>query len=432
MSIAPTCTSALLAWTPRCAPASPTDAPQVASFPLPASPDRFSHEAAPSSTAAGTAPIDSATAAHVGMSGPVPDFSPLAGIAVHAYLRDACPALWRTLHERLGDRVQADSTGVTPRGASNPSLAWMRDYHPLFTRQPDGRLHVVRFLSVDPDRDRYSGEKSVPVKPPAPEMHAYPIPGQTPPRWLSAHSTPLIHQNGNLVSSGNHVFVTSHLLEENAVARDDARLAREGYRPRSADEVLDIFAAAVGVRRDRVVVLPRMPGEGTGHVDMFVMALGPDRVLIPEIHDEAIDVIGASHEQALGRQVQAFLDDRAAQLAQRGIEVERLPMMAPINLTPASSATSTDDVTRVNAMTYSPTNSLLADVPGRTPIRTVFTPTFDARGFPPAYVALKERYEAAWQAFFTREGWTPVAVDASSLSHAYGVFRCLSHPLPAD
>jgi hypothetical protein len=363
----------------------------------------------------------------------------MAGVIAHTLLRDLSPPLYSQLSGSLSRHLEITPYGVNPRSPKpDTSLVWMRDYHPLFVREPDGRIKQVEFASPNPARDSYDDSVYVPMPPPGPGEQYFRVPGQVQGRWLAVERVPLVHENGNLLSSGRHVFVTEHLLEENSVSYSGHPPAGGAYHPRSRDEVLDLLAKATDTARQDIVVLPRMPGEGTGHVDMFLLALGPDRVMIPEIRDEAIGLVGDPREQALGREVQTFLNERAKQLSAMSYQVERLPMMPPVYLEsapPGSEVSPTPGPDHLDGTFYSPTNSLLVDAretqDPSTPHRQVLVPTWDPVGFPEAYRTLNTQYQNDWLGFFEREGWHPNAVDATSLLHAHGLFRCLTYPVPA-
>lgn len=353
--------------------------------------------------------------------GPIPDFAPLAGVVAHVLARDLSQDMVNRLYDRLGSRFHLASHGHSgPRGFTDSTLAWMRDYQPVFVKGSEGQARAMKFLSENPFRQNWVGDTWVPAPGPTVRHRLFRNPGEsTGGRWLETMFAPLNHQGGNQVATGRHVFVGERLLQDNAQP-GTREMAAAGYRPRAAQEVVAELATALDVRPDGVVVLPWMPGEKTGHVDMYLMALGPDRVMIPEIRPEALEAVGHGHEKELGRQVQSFLQDRAEQLRGLGYKVARLPMLAPVNLVAAPSG-------GWHGVFYSPANGILANVPEG---RQVHLPSFQAAGFPDSYRDLEKSYREEWAAFFQEAGWTPEFADATRLGQAHGLFRCLTEPIP--
>ncbi len=321
--------------------------------------------------------------------GPVPDFAPVAAITTHASLAELVPELPRTLSALLGPRH-----AVAAASGDDTTLLWMRDYQPLYVRRADGSLAALRSLSPNPNRMR--------------------------PTTAGERVLPLLHENGNLVSTGRTVFVTDRLLEDNA--RPLPELAARGYRPRKPAEVLKILARAVGRPLRDVVVLPPLPREATGHVDLYLMALGPKTLLVPEVRDEAIALLGDEEEEALALDVRNFLDDQAARLTKRGFTVRRLPMMPPL-LMPSVEA----DADERDMVVYSPTNAVLVRTAD---VAAVVLPSFDAPDRAEPWRALIREYERTWAEFFRERGWAPRFVDATLLGRYLGLFRCVTAMVP--
>ncbi|MHB2021074.1 MAG: hypothetical protein ACYCW6_29410, partial [Candidatus Xenobia bacterium] len=289
--------------------------------------------------------------------GPVPDYARLNGVVVHQLLSDLCPPLLNRLRDLLGPQLFEAGTGYGgPRsGFPDPNVVWVRDYHPAFVHARDGRMHVVKFESENPVRNRWDDSMYVPVQPPAPGMQFYPICGK---QWLQTDRVPLRLENGNLVATGEYALLTDRVMQQNG--------------GKSHDEVLNTLANGLQMDRDKLIVLPRLPGEATGHVDLYVMALGPREVMLPQIPDACFNVVTYPHEQATGHAVQRFLDEQAKALEARGLKVDRLPMMPPTFLHP-----SPDDPTGWLSHFDSPANSLLLDFGGK---RHVLLPTVNLDG----------------------------------------------------
>jgi hypothetical protein len=358
--------------------------------------------------------------------GAVADYAAQSSIVAHTLARELCPGFVSVALGDMGSKFEQMNSGYNgPNSGYDNSMVWVRDYHPTYVRQPDGNLKVVKYLSENPTRSQFDHSDYVPVNPPKPGQEFYRTPGaSTVGRWLDTETMPIKHEDGNLVSTGEYAFMTDRVFSQNAEPGTPALYAA-GYKPRQPGEVLDILSKGIDMPTDKMVVLPKMPGEATGHVDMFVMALGPKKVLLPQIEDQALQTITYPQEIGVGKQVQSFLDEQAAKLKEQGFDVERLPMMPPNYL----SADATNSA-GWRGHFYSPTNSLLVNIDGSGKKEAIL-PTFDAEGYPDNYKQLNQSYQKRWQTFFQGEGYEPQLVDATKLGQANGLFRCLTHPVPA-
>jgi hypothetical protein len=357
--------------------------------------------------------------------GPIPDFAPLSGIITHVLAGELGGDMVNRLRERLGSSLESRGIGYQgPRGgygSSGGNMVWIRDYSPTYVRQADGTTQVVRFLSPVPERNNYDGATYIPVRGPSPEHRFFRKPGVTTGggQWMVSRTVPLDHELGNQIATGRHVFVSERLIQDNAQPGTH-QMQQAGYRSRTADETTHELASAYGMADDQVVVLPRMPGEATGHVDLYMMALSPDRIMIPEVRQEALDLLGSDQEKQLGGQVRSFLDERAEQVRGLGYHVDRLPMMAPVNVVTLPSGDLHGDF-------YSPANSLLQNTEQG---QAVMVPTFNPQGYSEPYQQTNQRYTEEWKSFFQGAGWEPQAVDATELGKGHGLFRCITQPVP--
>ncbi|MCA9543663.1 MAG: agmatine deiminase family protein, partial [Myxococcales bacterium] len=109
-------------------------------------------------------------------------------------------------------------------------------------------------------------------------------------------------EGGNFMTNGEGLCVATEWLVE------------QNY-PKSASQVRAIAKAHLGC--DELVILERLEGEGTGHVDMYAKFLDRDTVLVGT-YDRREDPTNA-----------ALLDRNAQQLARLGLDVVRIPMPRP-------------------------------------------------------------------------------------------------------
>jgi hypothetical protein len=337
--------------------------------------------------------------------GPVGDYAPMAAIVTHERLSSLAPALPLKLSELLGEHHvvvhhdwRTSSPGESAADGLDLSAVWMRDYQPIFVRDRDGRVRGLRYLSLNPHRSTF----------------AWPDVGRTPSTQL-----PIIHENGNLVVAGEHVFVTEELLEDNAGAHGDRHLKKAGYRPRSREQLLALLAEAMLVAPERIVVLPRMPHEASGHVDLFLLALDDGAVMVPEIEERAL-ASTRGRERAVAADVKAFLDEQAAALAARGLEVVRLPMIAP-----AFVPVPGEEAPRL--VLFTPSNMLLVRLRER---RVALLPGFIGVAEEAALAGMIARYTRRWEQVLAERGWQTFVVDAAQLVGQLGLFRCVSAVVP--
>lgn len=332
-------------------------------------------------------------------SGPVPDYESMSSVLVHRALDVVAPELLDALTEVAGGALHISESYL-----DDDEMVWTRDHHPIYVRRPDGRLKSVGYLAENDHRTRLASTSLVHDDP-----HA------------TDEVLPLIHQNGNLVTNGRLVFVSAALIRENEKDYQRPALTSAGYRPRSRDEVVGLLAHAVGRPASNIVVFPELPGEATGHVDVWLLPLDPKTVMVPEIRGETLDALDDEALWMSAVEVALFLEARAADLAALGLTVERLPMVAPF-LAPAVDGSS--DMDRLH---YSPANVLLLAHGGR---RDVLIPGADLSDLAPTQSELQQGYEAEWAEWFVKHGWQPVLVDTTRLGRHLGLIRCVTAAVP--
>ena len=360
--------------------------------------------------------------------GPVPDFGLVAGIATNWEIEKVCPDLGAALDAICGAAHLQDGrilgAEVVGDGDDEPAgnALWMRDYQPLYVRRGDGELRALRYLSVYPSRSRYLPLSDPTGPPPGPGYRYHAFPGSAEGgRWVSTEVLPLLHENGNLVSTGRLVFLTDRILDDNAEVHEEPHLAASGYRPRPAAEVIDLLAAALGVSPEAIVILPRMPWEGTGHVDLFLMPIGPEVVVIPELRRQAIEMSSSDELRARSWWVATFLDERASEMEALGLTTIRLPM-PPLAFQELPDEDGGDDL-----LFHSPANGILVALDNA---RYVVLPGLEGLHEAESMAPMEREYTLLWRDGFAQHGWTAVFVDARILGQGLGLLRCASAMIP--
>jgi hypothetical protein len=240
-----------------------------------------------------------------------------------------------------------------PKGYSGLKLLFIRDYFPVqVVRQhgPTRELATLSYFNLH-NMVRYDGTTSIPVPPPAKDVAFYQAAGKS--AWLRSEVLPILFEGGNLAATDHFLITSEKVLHENALSLDEVQrhlaaadpaarsafvrsLRQEGYRPRGRAELTELFAARFGVPKERVRFMPWMPGERTGHVDLYVAPLDANTVAVPTVPRALIDRLGMAHEREFAGRLNTWLDTRVRELEAQGITVERLPMLPPKNLVRSS------------------------------------------------------------------------------------------------
>lgn len=332
--------------------------------------------------------------------GPVPDYALLGWVVTHERLSVRAPELVRTLDRLLGDRHVREQY-ITDVPAKADGVIWLRDHQPIYVRQRNGILKALRPLHII--RQRLSW------LPPAPVPDFF------------VERLPLLHENGNLVATRRHVFVSARLTVENAEYPKMRSLEALGQRARTRPESMAVLAEAFDRPAEDIVVLPHMPHEVTGHVDMFLMAIDDDTLLVPALRPEGMKFAEAGEATEVAKAIARFLDETADRVGALGYTVLRPPMLPP-------TLTLSVDDGQLDPAVISPTNGLLL----RTRRDAVAVmPRPDTAPRPPRSDALARRYAKAWGRMLRAHGWRIDFVDVAELSRLRGLIRCVTALVPA-
>lgn len=348
-------------------------------------------------------PTTTSAPAPLAESGPLPDFSPLASVHTHLNLDQIAPDLQRLLSRIAGPRHVIEDTAT-----DDDTIVWMRDHQPIYVRRADGSLKVVAYLSENAVRSEST-------------THDRSRDAQL---GLADEVLPLLHENGNLVTNGRLVFVSERIFEDNSAAQSDDLLVKAGYSPRDGDQVVTLLAKALERPVDDIIIVPRMPGEATGHVDVWMLFVDEHTVVIPEVRPEAQARTETVDDHQLSEEVALFLDTEAGHLRDFGLEVVRLPMIAPITV-PALNEPAASGL--YDTLFVSPANALLLMTDERADI---ILPSVDVETLLPPVKDLEARYEDEWSEFFDAHGWTPWYTEATELVQYLGLVRCVTAPVP--
>lgn len=164
---------------------------------------------------------------------------------------------------------------------SDRDSLWMRDYGPLVVHDgPKRRVYDFEYFGAELD-----------------DVQAKKIAKR---RWnRKTTELDLRLEGGNLISSGDGVCLTSDMVLADNPGRTEASIRA-------------LLARELGCRR--LLILPRLDGEGTGHVDMFVTLIDRRRALV------------GRYPRRVDRENARRLDRVARILSGAGFEVTRVPM----------------------------------------------------------------------------------------------------------
>lgn len=132
-------------------------------------------------------------------------------------------------------------------------------------------------------------------------------------------SVPVYNEGGNfMVNQQGHCMMSARVSEANS------------KREIPVDIVMDEHAISEQYKTwggcTRVTIFPRLPGEGTGHIDMWAKFLDDNTVLVNRLDARSL----GSSPSTLAIQVRDYLEMRAAEIADMGYQVVRIPMPRPL------------------------------------------------------------------------------------------------------
>ena len=297
------------------------------------------------------------------------------------------------LKRMLGQDI--DKIELVPQSKGGDLTVWARDWAPLgaLSKTRDSLGPILVDFNYYPDRQSddatsISMEKSLDYK---------------------RVSVPVYNEGGNfMTNSRGECLMTTRVTEANeeAYTRDDMIL--------DEDQIADYYKDFAGC--SKVTIFPRMPYEGTGHIDMWSKFLDDNTVIVGEILPETRELAvreGGAAQVFTGR-IATYLDERSLDLENLGYTVKRIPMPLP------------DDYA-----IRSYTNSLLINGVAIVPRYQV---GFDIDSYGNyAYTDghLQSTYEAKVLEAYESLGYTVKFIDSDELIAYGGAVHCVTMQLPA-
>lgn len=266
---------------------------------------------------------------------------------------------------------QEDYGGVT---------VWARDWSPLGALTRSGKLRLLD-LNYYPRR-------------PADDATGRTFAGLT---GIERVSVPVYNEGGNFMINGRgECLMTTRVTDANAEVYKDGDMVLD------ANAVKSYYGDFAGCKK--LNILPRMPTEATGHIDMWGKFLSDDLVIVNEISAVTLEQSGGQN-RALASSIQNFLNNRAADLQALGYSVKRIPMPLPRS-----------------GFYRSYTNSLLVN-------GVALVPQYESRGSPDQ--SMTASYEAAVRKIYEAAGYKIVFIPSDQLIATGGAVHCVTMQVPA-
>lgn len=264
---------------------------------------------------------------------------------------------------------------------------WARDWAPLSASVSGGGMRLLDFNYY-------------------PERQADDFTAQSFERLLAFDrlSIPVYNEGGNFMNNKKgHCMMTTRVTYANAFqeTNDDMLL--------SADQIKAYYADAAGCKQ--TTIFPRMPYEGTGHIDMWAKFLDDQTIIVSELRDELLKLYPRNQLDRVLR-LQRYFNARADEIKKMGYKVVRIPIPGPV-------WSDFGDVFR------SYTNSLLVN--GSAIVPRYVTPAFpDLAAADGKYLdeAFRSKYEAEVKSIYESLGFKTSWIESDELISNAGAVHC--------
>lgn len=227
---------------------------------------------------------------YIGRLTPVPEYAPVSTVVIAKKL--GRPDFKAAIEKAGAIALEVDSDSY-----------WARDWSG-FSAHLNGKTVLAEF-NYYPDR---------------PEDDA--VPQEIEKRTnLKRVSIPVYLEGGNFMSNDDGLCLLSDwAVEEQKLFEDEYAHLQEIKIGADPDKFSNILKKHLGCKS--VAILPRMPGEGTGHIDMWAKLISNKTVLVNELEL-------ASNPTPSAKILAKYLNDRAEDMRKLKLEVIRLPMPKP-------------------------------------------------------------------------------------------------------
>ena len=230
--------------------------------------------------------------------------------------------------------VPAKDSAATEANLQNGSkylTVWARDWSPQSAYTANGQLVLLDFnYYSDRDADDSTARSLV-------DLFNQDLPTTaivSSPEVVGRVSVPVYNEGGNFMNNeSGDCLMTTRVTDANsaeaisAAAEDNIRKKIFGDEVMDKTEIIRQYKEKAGCKT--VTIFPRIPYEGTGHIDMWAKFLDNKTIIVNELRDEAVNLEWyQDDERAKAVEVQTFLNARANDIAKLGFKVVRIPMPA--------------------------------------------------------------------------------------------------------
>ncbi|RZA23507.1 MAG: hypothetical protein EOP10_12545 [Proteobacteria bacterium] len=296
-------------------------------------------------------------------------------------------AVFAGLRQALGSKIS--KVKLVRQQTPGSLTVWARDWSPQSSVNANGEIGLIDF-NYYPNRD------------------ADDFTAQSMERLLDFDrvSVPVYNEGGNFMNTtAGHCLMTTRVTDANMYAdqQDDMILDAEGVK----------HFYQIGAGCSEVTIFPRMPYEGTGHIDMWAKFLNDDTVIVSELRDEVLNLYSNTYVNK-ARTVQTYLNTRAREIAAMGYKVIRMPTPGPVFV-----------ANDTNGMFRSYTNSLTVN--GSVIIPRYTTPAYAQHGdrngqyFDAAFTT---KYEREVTQIYQSIGYKPTWITTDDLIGNGGAVHC--------
>ncbi|MDD1421229.1 agmatine deiminase family protein [Dolichospermum sp. ST_sed1] len=218
-------------------------------------------------------------------------------------------------------------------------------------------------------------------------------------------SIPVYNEGGNFMNNEDgHCMMTTRVTDANKIAE------LPGDMILNAAQIKQYYKTYAGCKE--VTIFPRMPNEGTGHIDMWAKFLDNKTILVNELRPQTLNLITDNNQKQIAIKIRDFLEARAAEIKAMGYTMIRVPMPAP-------------EVLSGSTVIRSYSNALTTN--GRA-ILTQYKTLAGIRQYTDA--SLLSSYEAEVEAAYQNAGYQTAYINSDQLIANGGAVHCVTMQLP--
>lgn len=260
---------------------------------------------------------------------------------VYAYKTAAASPDFRPLKRLGGDLSRVVLVPAKDSAATSAELSkgekyltvWARDWSPQPAYTADAQLVLLDFnYYSNRDADDSAARSLI-------ELFNQGLPTDailTSPEVVARVSVPVYNEGGNFMNNDDGAcLMTTRVTDANSAAaiseaaNDNRRKNIKNDEVMDKSEIIRQYKEKAGCKT--VSIFPRIPYEGTGHIDMWAKFLDNKTVIVNELRDEVVNLPWYTEEEkSKAIEIQTYLESRAKDIKNLGFDVVRIPMPAPV------------------------------------------------------------------------------------------------------